>query len=245
MRRALFGRFGDPRGVLADIRARAGRRRSSALGGRITSELDAQRVAEIWMIACIDDNPGLIYASVAKRLNIHEATVRQIVGIWRELFRPGINPKDDDKKRLEDLKRSCVRLIDKDRQKSTITAQEYDDLKHEIDVSDLKRWCFRSQFRRDLGHARSPTDEIKVGIDYIEIHRKAYLEFAEKARQDRTFMAPLWSIVFTLVLGLIALSLNFYVGIEANKLKKQELVLKREELAKPPLAPQNASPPAH
>jgi hypothetical protein len=196
--------------------------------GRIGSEADAQVVAGLWMISCIDENPGVIYHSVASRLNANEQEVEKVVKNWRELFRPGINPKDAHERRDE--------LISKFREEKGLTREE---LKKKLDTGyRLEDWCFRSQFRRSLSDPKSPPDEIRLGLDYIETHRKTYLEFAEEVRQRRVYRAPLRAIWVTLILGALALgvnglvgALNFYAATKANSLKAREIDLKSAELA--------------
>jgi hypothetical protein len=210
--------------------------------GRIESEADAQVVAGTWMISCVDENPGLIYHSVASRLNTNERTVEQVVKDWRELFRPGINPQDNHEQRLETLKSELGKI-------KGLTPEQQKDLKNKLDSNDkLEDWCFRSQFRRSLSDPKSPPDEIRLGLDYIETHRKAYLEFAEKERQERVYRAPLRAIRVTLILGVLALGVNGVIGAfnflaatRANNLKARELDMrasevasKQKEAAKPP-----------
>jgi hypothetical protein len=71
---------------------------------------------------------------------------------------------------------------------------------------------------------------IKLGLDFIETHRRSYLEFAAKAREEKTSRTQFWYIFGTLFVAAIALFANFYVGIESNRLKSQDLALKQQEL---------------
>jgi hypothetical protein len=203
--------------------------------GRIASEADAQVVAGTWMISCVDDNPGLIYHSVASRLNTNELQIRKIAKDWRELFRPGINPQDNHQKRLETLKSEIGKI-------NGLTPEQHKELKNKD--SKLEDWCFRSQFRTNLSDPKSPLDEIQLGLAYIETHRKAYLEFAEKKRQQSVYWAPLLTILATLVLGLLALAGNVYIGHEANNLKVRELDMKASEIASKQQDAAKPSPPA-
>jgi hypothetical protein len=208
------------------------RQSAESLGGRITSEIDAQLVAVMWMTACIDDNPGVIYLSIANRLDIDEQMAKIIVQRWRELFRPGINPLDDRKDRLDYLRSRSSELLEESKGNGKITDTEYNERKNAIHdtSSDLDKECFRSQFRRELRRDRSPPDVIKLGLDFIETHRRSYLEFAAKAREEKTSRTQFWYIFGTLFVAAIALFANFYVGIESNRLKSQDLALKQQEL---------------
>jgi len=240
--------------IVGFIIYRVGRGRAKPLIGRITSEADAQSVAGIWMISCIDENPGLTYASAASRLQIDGEKVKKIVADWRELFRPGIGDKDNVfssqdnnvKKRAETLQRLSREQLKKE---EGLTQDKRSELEKKIESCDLQDWCFRSQFRRSLSQERSPAAEIQVGLDYIETQRKSCLEFAEKTRQERIYMAPVWSIILTLLVGIIALGANFYVGMQANRLKKLEIKMTKvapmqSELAKPSSPSPTSSPPA-
>jgi hypothetical protein len=198
---------------------------------RITSELEAEHVAKMWMTACVDENPGVLYLSVDERLNIDEKRAKAIVKEWRELFRPGINPRDEHE-RLPALRRHTVELLDKAKHERKITEDEYNGRKKDAEnpSSNLENECFRSQLRRELRSDRSSPDGIKLGLDFIENFRRSYLDFAAKTRDERQSRMQFWSILGTLLLGLIALFANVYVGMEANRLKKQDLALKQQEL---------------
>jgi hypothetical protein len=192
--------------------------------GRIASEADAQVVAGMWMISCVDENPGLIYHSVASRLTVDEKKVKKVVENWRELFRPGINPNDPNQERLNALKSELAKM-------KGLTPEQQKDLKNKLATNDkLEDWCFRSRFRRSLSDPKSELDEIRLGLDYIETQRKTYLEFAEKEREQSVYRVPLLTIMVTLILGLGTLMFNGWMGYKANDLKERELALKASEI---------------
>ena len=181
--------------------------RGTSAGGRIKSELDAQHVAEMWMSACIGENPGVIYLSIAERLEIDEERAKDIVKNWRELFGTGINPRDDKTDRADFIRRRTTELLDKAKGISKISDSDYEQRKKDVDNtnSNLEKECFRSQFRRELRRDRSSPEEIKLGLDFIETFRRSYLEFAAKSREEKTSRIQFLSILGTLILGVIAL----------------------------------------
>lgn len=117
--------------------------------GRIKNEADAEVVAGMWFISCRDDNPGVFCSSAASRLNTDENNIRKKVEEWRELFRPGINPADPNRMRLDDL--TC-----KLRKLEGLTQEERVDVgNNRISRTTWDRQCFRSQFRRELSAERA------------------------------------------------------------------------------------------
>jgi hypothetical protein len=103
---------------------------------------------------------------------------------------------------------------------------------------DLKELCYRNHYRISLDAPKSTPDELRTGLDYIEMISKIHLEFADKERQESVYRAPLWAIGATLLVGTLALFANLYVGLlnvdaakRANDLKDKELNMKAAETA--------------
>jgi hypothetical protein len=220
---------------------------------------EAGTVWSIWMMASQDQTPFLSYQSVASRLYgpIREGEVltarvdevRNLVGRWRELFRPSAHPKDFEEWKHK-LDESFTRV-----QKEEPPVGPYPEWLLDLSVPDqeaqlakLKQSVFRSQLRIRQGAGKSPPEDIKFGLDYIDSMRSALLDAdkenrantlererdqrdAEKHRRDR------WLVFLALLALLVPASVTAWTSYETheqsvrtNDLKEVDNTLRETEI---------------
>lgn len=182
-------------------------------------------LSAIWILACNDENPLLLYDSTIFRLGLPESyDLEGLIKRHGELFR-----QKCPEFRLEEWKKEMLKgnhlplwireIEDTKERKALINSLEPDDV-------------FRSQFRANAKAPRSDISIIDWGLEHIERIRKAKIETKEeKWKFLKEGVIPIVSIVVALI-AVIASSLIQYINIGSQEELKKYEINRQEELKK-------------
>ncbi len=184
-------------------------------------ELDI--LSAIWILACNDENPLISYEGIGYRLGLpSDYDVKGLICSRGEMFRRGVPVR-----RLETWKQemrigkhlpSWIRDIEAESERQAkIEALTIEDL-------------FRSQFRAEVGAARSPIEIIEWGLEHINRLRKAGAEAREeKVRR----VSGMWVPLLSMFVALTAVASSTFLqskGINTQvEMKKYETVFKPKQ----------------
>lgn len=185
---------------------------------------EAAILSAIWILACNDENPFLLYSSTRFRLGLPESyDLEELIKRHGELFR-----QKCPEFRLEEWKQDMLKgnrqplwireIKDNKERKALINSLEPKDV-------------FRSQFRANANAPRSEINIIDWGLEHIERLRKAEIEAREgKWKKWKEVWIPLISIFASILIAIGTILITSYwqkQNIETQKqIKELELTYK-------------------
>jgi len=186
------------------------------------NEIDeAGILSAIWILACNDDIPLMLYDSVRFRLGLDDSyDVESLIRNHGELFRMKCPQFRLDEWQLEMMagKRMpswIANIKDKDAREKKIMSLTVDDV-------------FRSQFRARADSSRSEIDIINWGLEHIERLRKSQIESKDqKYKKVKEFWLPFLSIL----LAAASILMTGIIQIQSNKAQRE---IKEYELSYKP-----------